>query len=342
MGKPSPPTAPDPYATAASQYQYGTEAADYSSALNDINTSGPTGSTNYAITGYDPTTGAPIRTQTTSLSAPEQGILNSSQGVQQGQLNTAGNLLNEFNTESGQGEPNINPVQYSVAPAGPTTGTIAAAPGIVNTNDAYTSGQSTALAGELAAINPSLDAQREQLDSSLRNSGAHPGDPAYDNAMSQLDASQTQQRTQAAGAAITAGNTLQNTQYGESANTNSQIFGENTQEAQLENSQQQQLFGENATNANLNNSAGTTDLADWSNKLGIPLNELSAILGGSQVSSPSSISPTGASVSAPDIMSAFQNQYAGQMAGYNAAVGTQNSEYGDLASLGMLAYLAAA
>jgi hypothetical protein len=345
MSKGSAPAAPDPYTTAAAQYQYGTEAADYSTALNDVNTSGPTGSTNYAITGYDPTTGAPIRSQTTTLSPAEQSILTGTQGIQQGQLGAAAPLINQFSYLSSQGQPNIAPVQYSVSGT-PIQSSIntSGVPGIQpieGSEGLEQYGQNTALAGEEAAAQPGLTQAREQLDSSLRNSGAHPGDPAYDNAMAALDASQTQQQTQMAGAAITAGTGLENTVYGEEANTNQQLFGEAQAEQQAANAAQSQGFTEGTTNANLSNTAGQTALSEYATKLGIPLNDLASLLSGSQVTTPSSVAPTSASVSAPDIMSAFQNQYAGELAGYNANVASTNAGIGDLASLGMLAYLAA-
>jgi hypothetical protein len=345
MGKPSAPSAPDPYTTAQAQYQYGTEAANYNTALNDMNTVGPTGSTSYGITGYDPSTGAPIRSQTTTLSPAEQQILNSSQGIQQGQLGTAGTLLSDVNRTAGAGTPNIAPIQYTAGNAGPVsmsinTSGVTGLPTIQGMGGLEQGAQSTALAGEEAAMQPGMQQQYEQLDASLRNSGAHPGDPAYDNAMASFNASMNNAQTQAAGAAITAGTGLENTVYGEEANSNQQLFSEAQAQQQAENAAQSQLFGEGATNANLSNSAGTTALQDWANETGIPLNELSAILGGSQVQAPSSIAPTASQVSAPDIMSAFQNQYAGQLSGYNANVASQNAMIGDATSLGALAYLA--
>ena len=48
MGKGSAPSAPDPYASAAAQYQYGTQAADYSKGLNATNVVTPTGSTTWS------------------------------------------------------------------------------------------------------------------------------------------------------------------------------------------------------------------------------------------------------------------------------------------------------
>lgn len=327
MSKGSAPSAPDPYTTAAAQYQYGTEAGAYTTALNDVNTTGPTGTTSYNVTGTDPVTGAPIRTETTSLSPTEQNIFNQSQGIQTGQLGTAQNFLGQVNQASGSGEPTIQPVQYS-ATGGPIQSSIntSGVPGIENTQDAYTTGQSTALAGEMAALQPGLDQQREQLDSSLRNSGNLPGSPAYDNAMDALDQDQASQKTQAAGQAISAGNTLQNTQYGESANTNQQLFGQAATEQTQNNAAESQLFGQNTSNATLNNTAGSTALADYAQKVGIPLNELQAILGGSQVSAPQANAAGTANVQAPDLESAFNTQYQGALAGYNANVASSNAD----------------
>lgn len=341
MGKPSSPQAPDPYQSANAQYLYGTKATDYNASLNDTNTVGPTGSTSYKITGYDPSTGAPIRTQTTQLSPQEQALLSGQQGLQIGEQGTGYNLLDQFN-RTASGVPKINPVQYG-ANGGPIQSSIdsSGVPGIVNTNDAYNYGQSTALKGEMAGLDPSLTQNREQLDASLRNSGATPGTPAYDNAMAALDANQAGARTQAAGQAISAGNTLQNTQYGESANTNEQLFEQAKARMAAGNAAEGQQFGQNVENVGLNNQGGQTALQDYATATGIPLNELNSILGGTQVTMPSALSPSSSQTSAPDIMGAFNNQYAGKLAGYNADVSSANtteSTVGSLAATAALIY----
>lgn len=340
MGKSSAPAPINPYQSAEAQYQYGTQAGNYQTALNDVNTVGPTGTTSYAVTGMD-ASGAPIRTQTTTLSPQQQALLGGQQTLQQGELGQGQTLLNQFSALNAQGQPNIAPVQYSVG-AQPVNGNIdsSGVPGIVNTQDAYTSGQSTALAGIMAGLNPSLDNQREQLDSSLRNSGAHPGDEAYDRAMSALDADQAGQRAQGAGAAVSAGNTLQNTQYGESANTNSQLFSQAAAKQQAGAGAASTNFQQALSNAGLNNSAGTTALANYANELGIPINELSAILGGTQVSTPSAISPGSASISAPNIQDAFNQSYQQGLAKSNSDTANFNSTVGDAAALSYLGYLA--
>jgi len=314
MGK-SAPSAPDPYATAAAQYQYGTEAANYSKGLNDVNTVGPTGSVNYSSTPgkYDPQTGTygpPTTTQTTTLSPAEQKILSGSQGAQTSALGLAPGLANEAASAVNAGTPSLAPINYNIDTSG--------VPGIAPTQNYYNYGQSTALAGEQAAMQPMQQQELEQTKAQLINSGNPPGSPAYEQAMSVLNAQLGQQNTQAAGAAITAGTGLQNTQYGEEANTN------------------QQLFEEAAQKAGFTNSADQQALQNWAQQMGIPISEIGSVLGMSGVSGPSGVAPTSTNVSAPDIMSAFQNQYAGQLAGYNANTSTMNGLMGDAASLGAL------
>jgi hypothetical protein len=339
MSKGSAPSAPDPYSTAAAQYQYGTQAAAYGQQLNDVNTSGPTGSTNYQQTGVG-SSGAPIMTQTTTLSPQEQQILGQSQGLQSGALGLGGTVL--ANAQSAQAPaPNIAPVQYNV-PTLRTESSIdtSGVPQIANVSNLEQQGQSTALAGEMAALQPSQNAQLEQTKAMLINSGNPPGSPAYESAMSQLNAQLGSQDTQAAGAAITAGTGLQNTNYGESANTNQQLFSQAQAQQQAYNASQGQAFSQNLSGAQLNNSAGQTELSDWAQQTGVPLNELQSILGGSQVSAPTAVSPTSQSVSAPDIMSAFQNQYAGELSNYNAGVASNNALIGDASTLAALGYMA--
>ena len=95
MGKSSAsaPAVPDPYATANAQTQSNNTSAAYNAALNNVNQSGPLGSTSYSISGYDPTTGAPIYTQTQTLNPYSQQALTNQQGNQSAATGLAGNAL---------------------------------------------------------------------------------------------------------------------------------------------------------------------------------------------------------------------------------------------------------
>lgn len=82
MKSPSPPPAPDPMATAQAQSQMNRETAVTQTGLNAQNQYGPDGSIEYSQNG-NWSDGTPRFSQTTSLSAPQQGIYNTNQDTQQ-------------------------------------------------------------------------------------------------------------------------------------------------------------------------------------------------------------------------------------------------------------------
>lgn len=274
MGKSSAPAAPDPYASAQAQEQAGTQAASYNAALNQVNQVGPTGSTTYAQTGTSPT-GAPTYTSTTQLSQPEQALLSGSQGLGLQSQQLAG----------GQGQNVANTLQdYQL----PTQG---------QNQEFGQNAMEAAYGQETATMNPMWSQNQEQLDASLRNSGATPGTPAYDNAMTSFNANES-------------------SAYGQAEN---QAFG-------------QGLSAEGQQISDINQAQGGQIANYLSLATGAP--------GYTSSTGSAGNTTTGASTSAPDIMSAFQNQYAGQLAGYNANVASSNSELGDAAGLGAAALMA--
>lgn len=84
MGKKSAPKTPDPAAVSAAQTESNKETAGFNAALNRIDQTSPFGSITYNQNGTDPTTGAPLYSQQTTLSSELQGLLNSQIGSQQG------------------------------------------------------------------------------------------------------------------------------------------------------------------------------------------------------------------------------------------------------------------
>jgi hypothetical protein len=273
MGGSSAPSAPDPYQSAAAQYQYGTEAASYNAALDNVNQVGPTGSTTYAQTGTSPT-GAPQYTSTTQLSAPEQALLTGSQqltGESQGLAGEqAGNVNNAVNnwqlpSEGQNGEFGEQAMQ-------------------------------AAYGQETATMDPYWSQSQESLDASLRNSGATPGTPAYDNAMQSFQANRS-------------------SAYGQAEN---QAFG-------------QGLSAEGQQISDVNSAQGGQIGNFLSLATGQPVGTGTGASGNST---------TGSSVSAPNIMEAFNNQYQGQLAQYNAGVASSNTDLGAAASLAAAAILA--
>jgi hypothetical protein len=284
MGKGSAPSAPDPYATAAAQTQGAESVAGYNTALQRPDVVTPYGSTTWSTSpgspspsqgGYVtggrggggvgfPTPGGfqsgggspPQYTETQTLSPEQQALLSQREGttLQAGQNASAGMANNPLPT-TGQNQ------QF----------------GADARNAAYSYATST--------LDPYWKEQERQTDASLRNAGATPGTPAYDNAMTQFQTQRDQAYSQAENQAFGQGLSAQGQQI--------QQIGELQQ---------------------------------------IPLNEYLGLQSGGQVSPASGSAPAG-QAQAPDIMSAFQNQYAGNLANYNAQVGSQNADIGALATV---------
>jgi hypothetical protein len=322
MGKSSAPSAPDPYTSAAAQYTYGTQAASYNAALNNVNTVNPMGSTSFNVTGTSPT-GAPEYTESTQLNPQQQQIYNIQQGNEQTTGQTAANLAGQVQKSLAQplpSNPNAPTLQSQINTSG--------VPGIVGSNDLdqYTQQQQqAAYANQMQYIQPQLQQQQEQLDNQLKESGAQPGSAAYNNAMQLFQNQAQQQQTNAYNNSYQTGLQAQQALYGESANTNQQMFGEAATQQQADNQALASQYGLN-----------TQQLQNYIALQQTPLNEYNSLMSGVSANLPSfdlAGQSSGASAAAPNIMQAMQNQYEGQLAQYNAGVSQSNSEIGDVVGL---------
>jgi hypothetical protein len=312
MGK-SPPSAPDPYQSAAAQYQYGTQAAAYNTALDRPNSVTPYGTNSYAITGHDPQTGAPLYTQTTALNPTEQSILTEQQKGELGLQNTAQGLLPQVQSSLSSPTPTSN-VQSGINTSG-----VSAIPGAGDLSGFTHQAQDAAYKQQTQYLDPEFQQGQEQLDAQLRNSGAHPGDPAYDNAMKLFTNQKQQAYSNAEEQSVQQGLAEQQALYGEGANTNAQ------------------QFGEAASAGSFSNQADAQKLAEQLQIRGLPLTEYGALTGSAPVQTPQGSGAPAGNTAAPDIMSAFNNQYQGQLAGYNANVQSTDTAIGSLATVGTIA-----
>jgi hypothetical protein len=144
------PDAPDPTATSNSQYGYNLQAAKDQNANNSYGQSTPFGSLSYVP---DPSSPSGYRI-TTSLSAPQQGLLDTRTGTQQVAGQTAQDLLR--NTQS----------MYSQAP---------------DLSGTATASKLNKWQGDY--LQPIFNQQDSVLESKLRNQGLTPGSAAYNNAI---------------------------------------------------------------------------------------------------------------------------------------------------------------
>ena len=171
------------------------------------------------------------------------------------------------------------------------------------------------------------------------DSGAQPGSAAYNNAMQTFGNQENQAYQGAINNAISQGLNEQQALYGESANTNQQLFGQAATQQQAANQAAAQQFSQGLEGAQFGNQASITQQQ-------LPLNEYNALETGVQTSTPSfGLGGTGAGtsggtqgVSAPDLMGAIQSSYQDQLAQQNASNSSKNAGLGDLGNLGA-AYL---
>jgi len=132
-------------------------------------------------------------------------------------------------------------------------------------------------------INPQFDRDRSALETSLANQGITAGSSAYNTAMDELNRSRTDARL-----AIDA----------QAGNEASRLYG-------------------------LESSARNAAINEMMQQRSTPLNELSAMLSGSQVQGPQFVTPPQAQIASPDIMGMTSNNY---------AIGSQNANAAAAAS----------
>ena len=207
-------------------------------------------------------------------------------------------------------------------------------------------------------LDPQYNNQKEALDSQLANQGITRGSEAYNKAEDSYARQRDFAYGQARDSAITGGNDYAQQQFGmglsnaglnNSARNN--LFGEGLSNVGLGNSAYQQGFGNeqsalgfnNAANQlNFNNNINAGQFGNQANQQQLaqmlqlrnqPLNELSAIRSGSQVQTPQFQGTPTQTSNPTDIAGLFQNQYNGQLAGYNANTSSNNAAIGALGNI---------
>lgn len=102
----------------------------------------------------------------------------------------------------------------------------------------------------------------------------------------------------------------------------------------LSNSQNDRQIQAAATGINVGNDSRNQAIQEQGYYANAPLNYLNGLMTGSQVQTPQFQPTANAAAQTPNYEQAVQNQYQGQLAGYNANVGSQNAMMSGLFSLG--------
>ena len=157
----------------------------------------------------------------------------------------------------------------------------------------------------MSRLEPSLARARTSTETNLVNQGLRPGTEAYDNAIRSLGEQETDQRTQAV---------LQGINLDTAANA--QGYNQALQGGQFANTAQQQALAQAIQGRQM------------------PLNEITALMSGSQIQNPQFQAYQGANVAAAPTFAATQAQGAFDANSYNQQVAAQNANTAGLYSLG--------
>lgn len=168
---------------------------------------------------------------------------------------------------------------------------------------------------QTSMLDPQYQQQGEQLASQLASQGITQGSEAYNNAMNNFSRQKDFAYSQARNSAVTAGNDLAN-----------------------------QQFGQGLQSAQLNNSANTQGLNNLFSLRGNTLNEIQALLGGAQVSTPQVAQTGQINTANTDVASNFYASQQQQQANANAKNAADNANTqagGALASAALMALMMA-
>lgn len=304
----SSPKPPDPYATAAAQTQSNIGTASANAMIGNANENNPYGSVNYSQTGTGyitdskgTKTAVPTYTRNVTLSPDEQQLFDKQNQMQQNladigvqQTGKIGGLLNtSLNT---QGLPDWQ--NYASAPGLKTTYA-----GAEDTQNAYSADRdkvTNALMTRYNAINDPVNAAQEV---SLAARGLSPGSQNWGS----VQDAQGRSRNDAATQAILAGGQEQSRMLTDAYNA-----------ANFYNTAATQGFqNQNVATANANNLRGS-ELTERQNLRTEPLNEISALMSGSQVSVPQFQPYNAPSVAGTPIGQYIQDNYNAKVQQANA------------------------
>jgi hypothetical protein len=330
----------DAYNQARQSYQPQTD--EYGNVTNPMTLTAP----NYAdfMTQPDPDAGW---TATQTLSPEQQKLLDyqnqTSMGLgklaQQG-LGYVENMLNTpFDTSNlAQLRSTLDPTNFTRAQNAPNLQTSIG-------QNAGMEGWDRASDLMMQRLDPQLQRQQERQDAQLAAQGIPIGSEAYTRAKQDLAMQQNDLRTQAQLQAQNVqqnlfGQELQAGQFGNQAQT--QQFTNQLAGLGFNNQQIQQLFANQLSGANLSNQARQQGLQEQAYLRNEPLNTLSAVRTGSQVTGPQFVNSFNqATTQGPDLLGASQMGYNAQMGAYNAQQAGQNSMTSGLMGLagaGVMAY----
>lgn len=165
----------------------------------------------------------------------------------------------------------------------------------------------------MSRLNPELDRQQQQLDTQLRNQGLPVGSDAYNTQMTQFGQNRNDLETQAAAQGVSA-----------DMAANNQGYNQALQGGQFANTAQQQSETQQLQQREL------------------PLNEITGLMSGSQIQSPTFQPYTGSNIAPPPVFQGAQAQGQAAQNIYNQQVASSNANTQGMYNIGAAGLGAAA
>ena len=370
MGKPDAPTPPNPQATAAAQTGTNVSTAVANAYLNNTNQVTPDGSLTYNATGShswtDPSTGQtyqiPTFTSTQSLSPTGQQLKNTTDQTKQGladmalaQTGRVGTLLGTpFNPSgtapaagSAAGIMGVPGAATSYDPGGQIQNTFADA-GKIQGADDFSADRQRVEDSLMARMNPQLQRERANIEQRLADQGIRYGSQAYASAMDDYNRQATDTRF----GAISQAGQEQQRMVGMSQAAQQQMYDQAMGRGSFANSAQAQQNAQNAGAAGFNNaglaqqmaqqqagfnasnSARNQYMQEQYQQRNQPLNEISALMSGSQVQQPNWLNSPTSQIPTTDFAGIMNQNFAQQQQNYQTAQSGWNATMGGLMGLG--------
>lgn len=321
MGKPKPPTPPDPQETASAQTAQNIGTAITQQHLNNVNQVTPDGKLTYKQTGTrthrDPLSGReyqiPTYTAVQTLSDSQRAIKKQSDRAS---LNFASLAANQSSRLDGMLS---DPIDTSGLPDRGDASTLRTPEFNTTYSTDFSEDRQRVEDALMQRMQGGLDRDRGALEARLASQGIRVGSEAYQAAMDDHG----RQSNDARLAAILGAGQEQ-----------SRLVGMEAQRAGFENQAATSVFNTDLTKMNAQDQSRNQALQEQFAVRNQPINEITALMSGSQVSSPNFVNPNSAQLANTDYAGVVANNFGQKMQNYNARMGAWNNLFGGLAGLG--------
>jgi hypothetical protein len=370
FGKPpSPAPAPDYTGAAIAQGAANVDAARASAKLSNPNVYSPYGTQLVSYDGDIPTirqTLTPEAQKTVEAQQRLQSNLaelgNTAYTGAFGAMSTPFSFGGQVQTQFNQGGALQNAPsagQYGLAQGGLNAPNLSSQLDLSNVAKMPVNAGTTAQEAIMRRLEPSLARQRTSTETQLINQGLRPGTEAYDNAARILGEQENDLRSQAAlqGLNLDIGanqqgfsQALQGGQFANAADLAqfgagmqsqqaanqaiAQNYGQGMSAAQAQNATEAQRYNQAMQAAQFGNTAQQQALAQALLQRQLPLNEINALMSGSQIQNPQFSAYQGQTITPAPIANATAQQSAYNQNLYNQQVGTYNTNVEGMYNLG--------